>query len=173
VLVISDTNILSSLAAGEAFHLLYHLFPDTVIYIPPAVHKELQAGLARGQAYLEVVLQAIDSHKLEVLDLSTPEQHLAQTLPQKLNAGECEAIALSQNRKAYLLSNDKRVVRYCKEMGIKVVDLPILLRWLWTRRIISREEVKVLLQAMETVENLRLSQNALEVIFAPRRRRKS
>ena len=179
MLVLSDTNILSSLAAGKGFHLLKALFPKTVIYIPPAVEKELQIGLAGGKTHLDIVLQAIDSDDLQVLKLSRKEKQIAQTLPQKLNDGECEAIALAQNRKGRLLSNDKRAVRYCQKKRIKVVNLPNLLRLLWTRRIVSQDEVRLLLKTMKDVENLTLSQKTLDEIFAPiprrqhpRRRRK-
>jgi len=119
-------------------------------------------------------LQAINSGDIQVLDLSATEQRIAQGLPTKLNDGECEAIALAQNRKARLLSNDKKAVRYCRRNGIKVVDLPYLLRELWIRRIISQDEVKTLIDTMKTVENLTLSQKTVDKIFAapPRRRRR-
>ena len=166
MLVISDTNILSSFAAGEALYLLFRLFPNTRIHIPPAAQDELRTGLVYGQQHLKAVLQAIDGDKLKVMHLSKEEQQLAQKLPKKLNAGECEAIALSKNRKGRLLSNDKRAVRYCRRNDIKVVDLPLLLRLLWTRDIISQEEVKALLEKMRDVENLQLSPHALAIIFA-------
>lgn len=168
MLVISDTNILGSFAAGEAIPSLFRLFPRTTIFIPPAVHQELQVGLNHGQTHLKSVLEALDQGKLQLLHLSNSEKPFTQQLPKKLNAGECEAIALSQARKALLLSNDKRAVRYCREHGIKVVDLPVLLRWLWTKNIVSQAEAKVLLDKMKTVENLQLSQNALATVFAPR-----
>jgi len=87
---------------------------------------------------------------------------------EKLNQGECEAIALSQSRKGRLLTNDKRAVRYCREHGITVIDLPVLLRWLWTRNIVSQTEVKALLDKMKAIENLQLSLNALAIVLAPR-----
>jgi mannose-6-phosphate isomerase-like protein (cupin superfamily) len=43
MLVVSDTNI-------------FRLFPDTIIYIPPTVHQELQIGLEKGKTYLNLVL---------------------------------------------------------------------------------------------------------------------
>jgi predicted nucleic acid-binding protein len=177
MLVLSDTNILSSLAAGNGFHLLEALFPKTMIYIPPAVEKELQIGLARGKTHLDIILQAIDSDDLQVLELSHKEKRIAQTLPKKLNHGECEAIALAQNQKGRLLSNDKRAVRYCQKKGIKVLNLPNLLRLLWKSGIISQDEVRLLLKTMKDVENLILSKKTLDEIFAPislrrRRRRK-
>jgi predicted nucleic acid-binding protein len=168
VLVISDTNILSSFSAGESLHLLFRLFPNTTIHIPPAVHQELQTGLAYGQKHIDAVLQAIDTGKLQILPLSKNEQALAQNLPKKLNTGECEAIALSKNRKCRLLSNDKQAVRYCQQNNIQVLDLPLLLRLLWTRSIVSQTEIKMLLDKMKAAENLQMSQKALATIFAPR-----
>ena len=166
--MISDTNILSSFSTGESLHLLFRLFANTTIHIPPAVHQELQAGLAYGQTHIEAVLKAIDAGKLQILPLSKNEQTLVQGLPKKLNTGECEAIALSKNRKCRLLSNDKQAVRYCHQNNIQVLDLPLLLRLLWTRSIVSQAEIKMLLDRMKSVENLQLSQKALAIVFAPR-----
>ncbi|MCP4357887.1 MAG: hypothetical protein GY796_07725 [Chloroflexi bacterium] len=171
MLVISDTNILSSLAAGGSLALLFRLFPNRVIYIPPAVHQELQVGLDRGVTHLNPVLQAIAAHKIQSLDLSDIEQQIVQALPEQLNLGECEAIALSQNRKARLLSNDKRAVRYCQEKQIKVVNLADLLRQFWVRRLVSQAKVKQLIEEMERVEKLVLNPADRAKIFAPRSRR--
>lgn len=180
MIVISDTNILSSLAAADSLHLLSSLFPPAQICIPPAVQDELRIGLNYGNTHLEPVLQAISEKKIKVLSLSSTEKHLSQGLPSKLNAGECEAIALSQNRKARLLSNDKKAVRYCKRQGIRVLDLLDILRLLWTSGLISRREVEELIDRMVKVENLKLPQKQRDAIFAPypappprRRRRKS
>ena len=54
MIIISDTNILSSLAAGNALFLLRKLFTHSKIYIPPAVEIELQQGFSR---YYSLLLQ--------------------------------------------------------------------------------------------------------------------
>ncbi|MEN8218970.1 MAG: hypothetical protein ABFS56_21880 [Pseudomonadota bacterium] len=108
MLVVSDTNIPSSLAACDALSCLFRLFPDTIIYIPPTVHQELQIGLEKGKTYLNLVLLA--THQIQVLDLLELEQQMIKSLPNKLNRGECEAIALAKNRQALLLCNDKRAM---------------------------------------------------------------
>jgi predicted nucleic acid-binding protein len=168
VLIISDTNILGSFAAGEALPLLFRLFSNTTIQIPPAVRQELQTGLTYGQTHLESILQAIDGRKLQILHLSENEQSWAHGLPKKLNAGEREAIALSKNRQGQLLSNDKQVVRYCRQNNIKIADLPLLLRLLWTRKIVSQDQVRTIIDKMKDVENLQMSQKTLAIIFALR-----
>jgi len=169
MIVISDTNILSSLAAGDSLHLLFLLFPPSQISIPPAVLDELQAGLVHGHTHVESVLQEIANNKIKVLPLSRQEKRFIKSLPAKLNAGECEAIALSQNRKARLLSNDKRAVRYCRKQGVLVVDLSDMLRLLWIRDIISKREVEMLIDKMAKVEKLILSKTQRATIFAARR----
>jgi predicted nucleic acid-binding protein len=59
VIIISDTNILSSLAAGESFLRLRFLFAPARLAIPHFVQRELQDGFDKGLSYLEPVLLAI------------------------------------------------------------------------------------------------------------------
>lgn len=172
MIVISDTNILSSLAAAEAVSLLFQLFPNAQILIPPGVEQELQAGLRRKQVHLAPVFQALTAGHLSVQPLSAKESALAQSLPRKLNTGECEAISLAHSRQAPLLSNDKRAIRYCQQNGIEALDLATLLNLLWIRRIVSKKEVEVMLQKMAVTEGLTLNQTQRHRVFAPRRRRR-
>jgi predicted nucleic acid-binding protein len=116
VTVISDTNILSSLAAADAIALLQRLFAQSTVSIPPAVRDELQIAIYRGRTYLAVVVDAIAAGAIPVLALTDDERTLAATLPRRLNAGECDAIALCQQRQLPLLSNDQRAVRYCQAL---------------------------------------------------------
>ncbi|EDN65833.1 hypothetical protein BGP_3707 [Beggiatoa sp. PS] len=57
IFVVSDTNIPSSLAAGNALSSLSLLLSDTTIYIPPTVYQELQIGLERGKTHLNLVFE--------------------------------------------------------------------------------------------------------------------
>ena len=52
MIVISDTNILSSFAAGDAFEALQHLFAKTGIAITPAIEQELIQAEAAGSQLL-------------------------------------------------------------------------------------------------------------------------
>ncbi len=168
MIVVSDTNILSSLAAVEALHYLFKLFPKADVCIPPSVQQELQIGLDRQQMYLVSIFQAIHAEQIHVLALSLQEQQLSENLPRKLNRGECEAIALSQYRSAPLLSNDKRAIRYCLDNGITALDLPAILNLLWTQRIVTKEQIHDFIQQMYIQERLTLSDAQLQRVFASR-----
>ncbi len=168
MLIVSDTNILSSFSAGGALDLLLRLFSDKSVQIPPAVEQELSQGLTRGQDHLKTISQAISEGKIQVLNLSAEEKNEAETLPARLNAGEREAIALTRNRNARLLCNDKQAIRYCEQNNIQVLDLPFLLRQLWVRNISSQHTVDDVIHKMRVVESLQLSPKALKSIFSPR-----
>jgi predicted nucleic acid-binding protein len=169
---VSDTNILSSLAAANAFGELQRLFVRSTLSIPPAVRDELQVAVGQGRAYLDILVTAIAVSEIAVLVLTDEERTLASTLPRRLNAGECEAIAICHQRHVPLLSNDRRAVQYCQTNGIEVVDLATILRLLWTRQITTRVDVEQMINRMEQVERLRLSREQRAAIFAPQRRRR-
>ncbi len=165
MIVVSDTNIVSSLAAGDSLPALLQLFKRSTFCIPPSVREELQAGLAKGKTYLAPILQAIATQHIVVTALSTDEEHALQQYPPRLNLGERQAIALAQTRSAVVLSNDRRAVRYCQEQHIRVVNLVDILRLLWRRNIMLQNEVRTLLTKMEQVENLVLTPAQRTEIF--------
>jgi predicted nucleic acid-binding protein len=94
VTIVSDTNILSSLAAANALPRLQRLFARSTLCIPPSVRDELRIAVERGRIYLEVLTTAMAAGEIPVLELTEAEHTLVTTLPRKLGMGECEAIAL-------------------------------------------------------------------------------
>lgn len=168
MIVVSDTNVLSSFAAAEALPLLVRLFARTQLCVPPAVRAEILTGLDRGNIYLQTILQAIVDGSITVLDLSQDEMQALTGYPSRLNQGEREAIAITVTRQATLLSNDKRALRYCQQNQIRAVSLVDLLRLLWIRRIVSQDDVRAVIARMEQVEHLILTPEQVQVVFAPR-----
>ncbi len=167
MIVISDTNILSSFAAAEELDLIMQLFAHAQIIIPPSVVTELQAGFARGHTQLRVVLQALEHGRIRVLALTPDEIQLQAQLPLRLNQGEREAIALAQTRRAMLLCNDRRAITYCRQQQVQVVSLVDLLRLLWVRQIVSPSTIRAMIAHMYEVEGLILTPEQLQVVFAP------
>ncbi len=166
MIVISDTNILSSFAAGNALTLLFRLFSRSDVTIPSAVLEEMQVAVARGRVYLQPVIDAIAAQKITILVLEPDELVLLSTLSHRLHAGERQAIVLAQHRQGLLLSNDQRAIRYCLQQGIRSLELVDILRLLWTREILSQPEVHELIDKMYDVEKLTLTYEQKSIIFA-------
>ena len=166
MIVVSDTNILSSFAAADSLPQLLQLFSRSGLVIPPAVQQELQAGLDAGEKHLGPILQSIEAHQIEVILLSAEEESLSYSYPLSLNEGERQAIAISQIRKASLLCNDKQAIRCCQQRRITVLNLVDLLRRLWVKQVQTPGEVRMMIEKMERVEGLALSPRQMAEIFA-------
>ena len=167
MIIISDTNILSSFAAGDALSLLNQLYRHAGFAIPPSVQQELEAGFRRGKTHLASVLNAVQSRQISVMSLSAEEELLTFNYPAGLDEGEREAIALAQTRKALLLSNDGKAIRYCQQRKMNVASLEILLRLLWETGVMSPDDVRALIAKMGQVEKLSLTSDQLTKIFTP------
>ena len=170
MIVVRDTNILSSLAAGDSLAALLRLFTRSTFCIPLSVRDELQVGLNKGRSYLEPIFQAMTTQQITVVTLSPDEEQSLQAYPPRLNLGERQAIALTQKRNAVLLSNDRRALRYCQQQNLRAVNLIGILRLLWVRQIMPQDEVQTLMAKMEQVENLVITPAQRTEIFAPRSR---
>jgi predicted nucleic acid-binding protein len=163
-MVASDTNILGSFAAADALPSRFAVLVTDVITIPPAVEAEIEAGVARGAAHLQQLLDMVAGGRLVVVTL-------AATLPRKLNAGEREAIGLAAQQQAVLLTNDRRALSYCTTAQIATLDLKQLLRGLWVRKVVTRADVRTMIARMERVDRTVFLERDLQQVFAPRRKR--
>lgn len=172
MVIVSDTNILSSLAAADALSLLAQLFPDDTIHIPPAVEQELQTALAFGKQHIARVFTALENQTLHRIELTDDERFRMAILSPRLHAGEREGIVLCQVRKLLFLCNDRRAIRYCEANAIDVVDLTTVLRLLWIHRVSTQDEVKHLIEVMVQVERLALTALQRALIFAPHQPRR-
>ncbi len=167
MVIVSDTNLLSSLAAANALFLLLQLFPDDTIHIPPAVEQELQTALAFGKQHIKRVFATLERGTFHRIELTIEERLRLTTLPRQLHAGEREGIVLCQARKVLFLCNDGRAIRYCKANSIKAIDLPTILRLFWIRQVTTKDRVKALIEEMVQIERLTLSDSQRTMIFAP------
>lgn len=170
MLIISDTNILSSFAAADALSLLIDCFSAYTLHIPPAVEEELTVALTYGKTHVARIFQALDAGDIQRITPTEAERQLIPALPRKLNAGEGEGIVICQTRGLPFLSNDRRAVSYCNKNGIRAIPLVVVLRSLWTKKILSKQEVRELIETMAKVEKLTLNQTQRDAIFGSRRR---
>jgi predicted nucleic acid-binding protein len=118
--VILDCDIASCLAKVERVDLLKRAFPDSNICITKSVYIELLRAKQAGFSFPDKIFESIP-----IISLNRDEREILQDLSQKrwIHFGESEMVSIAKNRGAILLTNDSKVVRYCKEIGIDVLDL--------------------------------------------------
>lgn len=145
MLVIGDTDILSSFGKAGSIKLLKRLFGK--IYVPQAVLQELLRTKQLGYLFIDSILREID-----VIILSKEEFKEFEVILESetsLHAGEIQGIVICESRDGILLTNDKLVKKYCDRHRIQYLDMEEILRSLKVKDILSEDELIRLIDKIE------------------------
>jgi predicted nucleic acid-binding protein len=153
-MIIVDNNILSTFAKIDRLDILFQLFPQTQIGIVPAVYNELRIGVRKGHVQLKQVMEMVQQKRIRLITLTEEEIFLKPYFPVSFDEGELESVAVCKSRKIILLTNERSVKNWCIKEDIKCADLPDLLRACWQSTVISKEEVKSLIEDIEEKDNI-------------------
>lgn len=153
-MIIVDNNILSTFAKIGRLNILFQLFPQTKIGIVPAVYNELRIGVRKGHVQLKQVMEMVQQKSIRLITLTEAEIFLKPTLPVSFDEGELESVAVCKSRKVTFLTNEKSVKNWCIKEDIKYADLPDLLRACWQSTVMSKKEVKSLIEDIEEKDNI-------------------
>lgn len=152
-MIVADTNILSTFARIRRLELLLAVAETDAFHLAPAVVKELQVGLNKGLDFLQPITDGLATGvNFYSIELTPDEKNLVDGLPNSLNAGERESIAICSQRGGKLLTNDKRAHNYCRDNRIPSLDLRLILRQLWKASHCAKEEIRSLMEEIEKNE---------------------
>lgn len=150
-MILADTNIISTLERVQATDLLRQMVRVQRLHVAPATFQELRRAVEAGCHFLVPTVQAIENAAgWDLAELNRAETITSLNLPSSLGRGEAESIAVCVHRPgSRLVTNDKRARNYCREHRIACLDLPTILRGLWLRQVIGKEEVRALITRIE------------------------
>ena len=137
MIVISDTTPIISLIKINQLELLNHMFGD--VQVPDAVYEELISN-SRFQSEAEQILRAEYITKVVVEDKKSVALLRRAT---GLDAGESEAIILSDEIKADLLLMDELKGRQvAKQMGLNIMGTIGILMTAFEEKLLSADEIE-------------------------------
>ena len=145
MIVISDTTPIISLLKMNQLELLNHMFGE--VQVPDAVYEELISN-AKFQKEAEKILSAEYIKKVVVEDKKSVTLLRRAT---GLDAGESEAIILSDEIKADLLLMDELKGRQvAKQMGLNIMGTVGILMTAFDEKLLSAEEIE---QCIDVLRN--------------------
>lgn len=137
MIVISDTTPIISLLKINQLELLHHLFGE--VQVPDAVYEELISN-AKFQKEAEKILRTEYIKKVVVEDKKSVTLLRRAT---GLDAGESEAIILSDEIKADLLLMDELKGRQvAKQMGLNIMGTVGILMTSFDEELLSADEIE-------------------------------
>src|SRR3990167_6908821 len=152
-MILLDTNILSTFAKIRRLDLLEKIFEGTR-GISPGVFEEISEAHKRGDAHAKDILQLLQNKKLQIITLVEEEKELANQLPASFGKGERDSIAYALRKNITVVTNERRVLNFCKRNKVTALSLNVLLRFLWEERILTKSEVEQIIQQIEIEDKI-------------------
>lgn len=152
--ILFDTDILSTFAKADAIQHLEALFSNDRLLITPKVYSELKVPKEYGYDFPD---QIFNSNRFELVQLTNKEidEFKSSLLDVKtIHSGELEAITIAINRRYIFCSKDAKALDYAAAHGIEVLYFHTILKALWKFDVLTRGEVKMLMDAMEQADNM-------------------
>ncbi len=153
MMILIDTNILSTFGAIDALHLLFLVF-EGEISITTNVFNEVKKAQKLGYAYAEKVLALVAQERLKMVSPTDEEAIFISQLPKSFGSGELDSVAIARYRKAILVTNEKRVLNYCHRLSIETMTLNSFLKFLWKQGILSKSDVEKLIEEIESKDKV-------------------
>ena len=143
---IMDSAFLSKLAKiGEA-GITEGLF--TRIYASASTAREIEKQHGKGHIEENVII----SGHIRRAELAKKERGEIARLEKKhyeLSKSELETLALAKNRKLVLFTNDAHLKKACSEHDVRYMSMPMLLKTLWAKKLIGRNDVVEIIRKIE------------------------
>lgn len=157
-MIVSDSTALITLINIDEFEILKY-FAQQII-IPIEVYDEVSVKKKEPSQFLDT---QIDTRFVAVMPYS--DQSLFDELHILLDCGESASIVLASERRLPLLIDEKKGRRVAQNMGIEIVGLIGIVRFLYQNGQISKKRTKRLLEKLDA-SNFRISKNLIDLVLA-------
>ncbi|MCE2399760.1 hypothetical protein J4G08_02605 [Candidatus Poribacteria bacterium] len=154
-MVFVDTDVLSIFAKIQRLSLLFAVFHQDQLNIATAVENEIKIASSKGFHFAHEIIELNTQGQIRTHRTTSADQKFMRSLPQTLDAGERESMALCKRLKAILVSNERRVMHHCGANRIDCINLAQILRTLWKLNILTQTDVRQVITEIETKDNLK------------------
>lgn len=162
MMVLVDCDVASTLAKIERIDLLRKTFLGADIYITNSVHIELTKSKDEGLSFPDKVFESIPVIIMEKSDFLV-FQELSHE--RSIYFGEAEGLSIAKNRSAIFLSNDTKVIRFCRVSGISVLGLKDLLALIAAKKVVSLTEMQEILNDISAKDRVFIKSKDRDLIL--------
>ena len=146
-IVVLDCDLISSLAKVNRIGLLERIFASGQLVITASVYNELLEVKQYGFDFPDKVMQS----SIKLINISIEERGVFEDFLQdyRIHFGDAEGIAIAKCRNGVFMTNDSKAVEFCKEKGVKVLNLKDVLRKIAADRVINKGAMIKLIRDIE------------------------
>jgi len=150
MLIILDCDIASTFAKIDRVDLLKKTFIKSDFCITSSVYIELLHAKRIGFSFPNKIFDNIVQISLK--EEETEHFHRFSE-DKRIHPGEAEGVAIAKLRDAVFLTNDSKVVEFCEENEISVLDLKDVLSLICKKELVDKQEMLTILKEIESKDN--------------------
>ena len=154
-MVFIDTDILSIFSKIQQLPLLFAVFDQDVLNIAAAVENEIKVGISKGFPFANAIMELQTQGRILTYQPTTVDEKFMVSLPDTLDMGERESMAICKRLDALFASNERRVMHHCQENEIRCTNLNEILRALWDLEILPLSDVRKVVDEIEVKDSLK------------------
>ena len=154
MIILLDTNIISTFSKIKKLELLYGVFNTDVFYISPNVSNEIMIAKEKGYVFVNLVADLLQKKKIISLTLTSEEETKVNKLPLSFSKGERDSLVICKERNGIFATNERKVINYCKKHNIAYFDLRDILKALYMFMKLSKNELSKLIKDIEEKDNI-------------------
>jgi len=155
-MIVSDSTALITLINIDEFELLS--FFTQKVFIPKEVYEEV-ALFEEARVFLDVQIEK------KFIEVSMYDNHLLyDELNILLDSGESASITLALEKKMPLLIDEKKGRNVAQNMGIEIIGLIGMIRFLYKKEKISKIKTKEIMKKL-SASSFRVSKKLMNMVF--------
>lgn len=151
-MILVDTNILSTFAKVNQLDLLEEVLGN--FHISPNVLEEVKRAEELGYTHAGEILKWVRNDRILIACPREEEVEAMDKLPPSFGRGEKDCLAIALKRDALFVTNEGKVLNYCERNGVDCARLNTILRKLWKKEGLEKEDVRNLIKEIEKKDNL-------------------
>jgi len=155
-MIVSDATILITLINIDEFELL-KLFSKNII-----ITNEVYNEVSQKEYAKKYIDSEIEQNFIRIKELKSKK--LFNELNLLLDKGESASIALSLQENLPLIIDEKKGRKFAKNLGVEVIGLIGIIRFLYLQKIINKARVLEIIDKLNN-SNFRVSSGLLEMIL--------
>ncbi len=162
MILLSDTDFLSSFLKIGQLEVVRDFYHRTAhLFIAPGVYQELSrtALVTQVDAREWIMIRPVSEAELT--------GYRDEGAFARLGRGEQETIALADGLKATILMSDQRALRFARERGIEVIDIPGFLLACKESAFLSIRQITEIIQALKDEDRYEFRAEVRELLLDP------
>lgn len=124
---------------------------------------ELDRAVEIGFIDYQNFFDEVDEEMIKIEHITKDDISLMRKLPNFMGTGEKDSYAICKNNNYVLVTDDRKVYKYCRRKNVDAITLHMILRAFWKNEICTKNEVETIIEEITIKDKKVLNRESILV----------